>query len=230
MTRRRRAMFNENPKACVHTTVCGFINVLEWAKRTGVKKVIYPSSGSVYGNTSLPQREDMQPHPTNLYGISKLFCEFIAEKYSKDIPSVGLRIFAGYGPGEEHKGRIASVVTLFLNSLLKNERPVIFGDGSQKRDFVYIDNIVEATLRSAEDHVRGIINVGNGRSYSFNEVLSMLNNMLNKRIEPLYVDKPTNYLENTLADITKMKTTLGIEPLSLEEGLRRYLSYRGLIS
>jgi UDP-glucose 4-epimerase len=228
-------LFNENPNvrefsrllavaptnACVRATVSGFVNVLEWAKRMDVKKVIYPSSGTVYGNTSLPQREDMLPRPVSLYAISKLFCEHIAEIY--DVPSVGLRIFTGYGSGEKHKGKFASVITLFLNSLLRNERPVVFGDGSQKRDFVYIDDIVEATLRSAEDQVRGIINVGSGRSYSFNEVLDMLNSMLGKKIEPIYVNKFANYRERTLADITKMKAILGIEPISLEEGLKRYL-------
>jgi len=223
-------LFNENPKLCIHTTICGFVNVLEWAKRAGVRKVVYPSSGSVYGNTPLPQREDMQPHPTNLYGICKLTCELIAEKYSKDVPNVGLRIFAGYGPGEAHKEKIASVVTLFLNSLLKNERPVIFGNGLQRRDFVYIDDIVAAILGSTENHIQGVINVGSGCSYSFNEVLDMLNSMLNKKIEPIYIDKPINYLENTLADITKMKAILKIEPIPLGEGLKRYLYTKRLIN
>ena len=100
------------------------------------------------------------PKPTNLYGKCKQICEYISYIYS--VPTVGLRIFAGYGPEEDHKGRIASVVTLFLNSVLKEESPIIYGNGCQRRDFVYIDDVTDAILNSAEEHIRGIINAGSG--------------------------------------------------------------------
>lgn len=216
-------LFNKNPRARIHSTVCGFVNILEWGKRVEVKKLIYPSSGSVYGDAPPPQSENVPPKPKNLYGICKLTCELLAKKYS-EVPSVGLRIFAGYGPGEEHKGDFSSVITLFLNSILKNEPPVVYGNGTQSRDFVYIDDVIGSILTAAEREVNGeIINVGSGKAYSFNEVVSTINHLTGKNIEPVFVNKPANYLENTLADVKRMKELLGVNPLDLEEGLKRYL-------
>jgi len=216
-------LFNENPEKCLTETIVGTRNVFEYAKNTGVKKVVFPSSSSVYGNTSLPQSETTFTVPTNLYGIAKLSCEHIARLYSDAVPSVGLRIFAGYGPGEAHKGNIASVITLFLECITKNSKPIIFGDGTQSRDFVYIDNILEAALKSLENNYTGIINVGSGESHTFNEIVLLINTLLDKNVQPHYVEKPTLYFEHTLADITKMKNVLEISPISLEEGLKRYL-------
>uniref|UniRef100_A0A7C5UVG1 NAD-dependent epimerase/dehydratase family protein n=1 Tax=candidate division CPR3 bacterium TaxID=2268181 RepID=A0A7C5UVG1_UNCC3 len=224
-------LFNRDPVSCFHTTVCGFLNILEWAKKRNIEKLIYPSSGSVYGNTSLPQSEDMLPKPVNLYCVAKLACETLAKNYFNEVPSVGLRIFAGYGPGEEHKKDFASVITLFLRSILNNQAPVIYGDGTQKRDFVYIDDVINSIIASVKEGVKNtIINVGSGKSYSFNEALDILSSILGKTIKAIYINRPTNYLENTLADITKMKKILKISPLSLEEGLKKYLTYEELIS
>jgi UDP-glucose 4-epimerase len=224
-------LFNRDPVGCFHNTVCGFLNILEWAKKRNIEKLIYASSGSVYGNTPLPQSEDMTPKPVNLYGVAKLACETLARNYFNEVPSVGLRIFAGYGPGEEHKGDFASVITLFLRSIMSNQAPVVYGDGMQKRDFVYIDDIIDSIIASAKEEVKNtIINVGSGKFYSFNEVLNILSNILNREIKVIYVKRPTNYLENTLADITRMKKMLGINPISLEEGLKKYLFYKGLIN
>jgi len=216
-------LFNKNPRARIHSTICGFANILEWGKQIGVKKLIYPSSGSVYGDAPPPQSENVPPKPKNLYGICKLTCELLAKKYS-EVPSVGLRIFAGYGPGEEHKGDFSSVITLFLNLILKNEPPIVYGNGTQSRDFVYIDDVIDAILSAAERDVNGeVINVGSGKAHSFNEVVSIVNHLTGKNVEPVFVNKPANYLENTLADIKRMKELLGVNPLDLEEGLKRYL-------
>jgi len=220
-------LFNTAPVTCVDITICGFLNVLEWARDVEVKMVVYPTSGSVYGNTPVPQSEEDQVLPMNLYGISKLACEHIARLYCKQLKIVGLRIFAGYGPGEEHKGDFASPVTIFLNSMTKNERPVVYGNGTQSRDFVYIDDVVDAIIRAAERNVAGTINVGSGKSYSFNEVIDCINQCLGRNIKPVYVDKPINYLEKTLADTTKMKKMLRTNPLDLKEGLRKYLHAMG---
>jgi len=215
-------LFNKNPTKRVQETLFGFTNIMELARALGVKKVVYPSSGSVYGNIPIPQSEDMTPKPANLYGVCKLACEKKAKLYD-DVPSVGLRIFAGYGPLEDHKGEIASVVTLFLKAILRDERPVIYGDGNQRRDFVYIDDVVDAILRAAENNVAGVLNVGSGENYSFNEATDLITNLLGKNIMPLYISKPDNYLENTLADTKEMNEHLEINPLTLKEGLSRYL-------
>jgi len=139
-----------------------------------------------------------------------------------------LRIFAGYGPGEDHKGYYASPITLFLKAIANNERPTIFGDGSQTRDFVYIDDIMKAMIKAVENPFAGTVNVGSGVLHSFNDVASILNRKLDKRIEPTYVPKPHNYLERTLADVTRMKTVYEIEPMKPEDGIDEYcnkLSY-----
>jgi UDP-glucose 4-epimerase len=107
-------LFNKSPSKCLKDTIVGTANVFEYAKRFGVRKIVYPSSSSVYGNTPLPQSETTPTLPTNLYGVAKLTCEHVARLYLDAVPSVGLRIFAGYGPGEAHKGEIASVITLFI--------------------------------------------------------------------------------------------------------------------
>jgi UDP-glucose 4-epimerase len=114
-----------------------------------------------------------------------------------------------------------------LKSIVNNKRPVVYGNGTQSRDFVYIDDVVEAAIRSVERDVVGIVNVGSGKAYSFNEVICCINQSLDKNIEPTYVDKPVNYLERTLANTTKMKEVLGLTPLDLREGLHRYLQNIG---
>jgi UDP-glucose 4-epimerase len=222
-------LFNNDPISCTHITICGLVNILEWAKDVNVRKLIFPSSGSVYGRIPLPQSEDMNPRPVNMYGISKLTCENIIEKYSDDISYVILRIFAGYGPGEEHKKEFASVITLFLNDIVNDKSPIMYGDGSQKRDFVYIDDIIEAIVRATETVKNEIINVGSGKAYTFNQVVDMINHFLGKNVKPVHINKPRNYLENTLADVRKLQTLLDIKPLDLKDGLIRYLSYKGLL-
>jgi len=221
-------LFKEDYEKMFRETISGFINIMELAKSKAVTKVIYPSSGSVYGRTPPPHSEMSIPQPVNLYGIAKLTCEMIAEFYRDAINSVGLRIFAGYGPGEEHKGNIASPITLFLRAIMRNKRPVVFGDGTQSRDFIYIDDIIKAIIRAAERETPPIINVGSGKSYNFNYVIKLINELLEKDIKPIYVPRPRNYLERTQADITLMKRFLEINPIGLEDGLNRYLKVIGL--
>jgi UDP-glucose 4-epimerase len=221
-------LFNKNPSACVNVTVCGFVNLLEWAHKVGVKKVVFPSSGSVYGSTSPPQSEDAVVQPMNLYGVAKFTCENIARLYGSLVQTAGLRIFAGYGPGEEHKGSFASPVALFLGAIAKGEKPVVYGDGSQSRDFVYIDDVVEAAMKAAESNFTGVVNVGSGKSHSFNAVIGLINEVLCKNIEPLYVNKPAKYLERTLADTRKMFELLNIRPLDLKEGIQKYAQTIGI--
>lgn len=132
--------------------------------------------------------------------------------YDNNLDYVAMRIFAGFGPEENHKGEIASVVTLFLNKILNNESPIIWGDGSQTRDFVWIEDIVDALINVTFKDFTGILNVGSGKSISFNEVVKLINKALGKNIKPLYVKKPVNYLENTKSDITLLKKIIGREP------------------
>lgn len=215
-------LFRENPTKCLLEAINGFTEVLEFAKKHQAKKLIYTSSSSVYGKTPTPQSENSPTQPTNLYGAAKLVCENIAQ-HTPDVKSVGLRIFAGYGPGEEHKGKIASIVTLFLYNILSRKKPIVYGDGSQKRDFVYIDDIVDALIISGETNVEGIINVGTGQSYSFMELLNVLMERLGNRLTPIFVPKPEGYFDRTQAEVSKMKNCLEIKPITLKDGLEQYI-------
>lgn len=216
-------LFKKSQNKCLEDTIVGTANIFEYAKLYGVKKVIYPSSSSVYGDTPLPQSETTPTFPTNMYGVAKLACEHIARLYADCVASVGLRIFAGYGPGESHKKEIASVITLFMKAIAYDSNPLIFGDGTQSRDFVYIDDIVEAVLKSVEGNFVGTVNIGSGRSETFKEAVDLINSLMGKNIDPVYVEKPSHYFEHTLADTKKMREWFGLSPLSLENGLQRYL-------
>ena len=203
-------------------SILGFLNMVKLAETMSVDKLVYPSSGSVYGHSKPPQKEKNELLTTNLYGVGKIACENIASVYNK-INSVGLRIFAGYGPGEDHKKKYASPLTLFLKSISKDKSPLVFGNGKQSRDFVYIQDIIKCLIFSAEKKTPKILNVGSGKSYTFIEVIEKINQQLKKNIEIKFVKKPVNYLENTKADISLMKKYLKIKPLSLDEGLKLYM-------
>lgn len=217
-------LYRKDPQKCFETTTVSMINVLRYAKANGVRKIVYPSSGSVYGRASPPQKETTIPKPTNLYAVAKLACEQMIDGTEEPPPTTLLRIFAGYGPGEAHKGQIASPVGLFLKSIASNERPVIYGDGLQSRDFIHISDVVRIMMRAAETSKTGIVNAGSGKSHTFNEVVAMLNARLEKSIKPLYINKPINYLEQTLADTSVMQEAFGVSPMSLEDGIDQYCS------
>ena len=150
-------------------------------------------------------------------------------EYINDVNSIGLRIFAAYGPGEEKKQNLSSVINLFLNDVLKNEIPVIFGDGTQTRDFIYIDDVITAILNSAEISQQGIINVGSGNSISFNQIIEKIGIHTGKKINPQYVKKELSYVENLQADTQLMKSILNINPISIDSGITKFAKYLKII-
>jgi UDP-glucose 4-epimerase len=149
----------------------------------------------------------------------------MAKLASDKVPSIGLRIFAGYGPGEETKGEIASVITLFAKAMMNDDRPSIYGSGEQKRDFIFIEDVLDATLKAADANYTGVVNVGSGESHSFNEIVDIINKFLGKKVKPLYVNKPKKYLERTLANRKKQDQILGLKPKALEAGINTLLNY-----
>jgi len=217
--------FNRDPEGSILSTLRGFYNIIKVSKMTGAR-VIYPSSGTVYNYEGHKQRESDIPNPPNLYGITKVWAETLMR--SSGIESTGLRIFAGYGPHEERKGDLASVVTLFLNDLLENKAPTIWGNGNQKRDFVYVNDIIKAfmTLIKKDYWTYPIINIGSGTSTSFSDLVEILSKSLGKNITPLYVPRPSNYIEATEADISIMRNHLEIDPIPLGEGVKKLTEYR----
>jgi ADP-L-glycero-D-manno-heptose 6-epimerase len=198
---------------------------LEWEA-----KVIYASSAGVYGNSEPPMVEDRGLEPENIYGFSKLMMDRIASDYMRRYPEmriVGFRYFNVYGPREAYKGKTASMIYQLAVKMMRGERPRIFKWGEQKRDFVYIKDVVKANLLALEKDVSGIFNIATGRARSFNEIIEILNRELGTNLETEYFDCPYDfYQEYTEADISKARRELGYEPeYSLEEGIKDYLTY-----
>ena len=218
-------LFKKTPEKCFYETIWGMYHMLNFAKEYGIIKVVYPSSGSVYAGNKLPHSEQKYPKPLNLYASAKIACESLASTFQKYVKSTGLRIFAGYGPGEEKKGNFASVVCLFIRDIMNDKKPIVFGDGNQARDFIYIDDVINAIIKAAEVDYCGIINVGTGVATSFNKLIELINNILGKSIQPVYVPKEKGYVETLQADITLMKKLLEINPIPLEEGLKHFIEY-----
>ncbi len=219
-------LFNRTPEKCFNETVFGLYNTLEFAKKNPcVKKVIYPSTGSLYAGNNPPHKENIYTKPRNSYAWAKASCESLASSYSDFVKSIGLRIFAGYGPGEEWKKDFGSILYLFIRDSLNENPPVIFGDGNQTRDFVYIDNIVEAIVKSSQIDYTGIVNVGTGIPVSFNNLLEIIQKETGNRIPPKYIKKDQNYVENLKADTGLMKKLINIEPIPVEEGIKKFVGY-----
>lgn len=216
-------LFNNNLTESINTTIRGFLNCINWSLHNHVKKIIYASSGSVYGNTKEVCSETTTPSPINAYGKAKLVCEYIAKLYGEMIPMLGLRIFAGFGPQEDQKGEFASVITLFYRQLLEGRRPIIYGNGLQSRDFVYIDDIVSVLMTVMHDNTLGVLNVGSGKSTTFNQVMATLNTCLNLKINPQYIKYPPNYLLHTKADIINMEKKYP-DITSFRDGITKYIS------
>ncbi len=189
--------------------------------------VVYASSAGVYGNSPAPNRVGDGEQPANVYGFSKLMMDHLAREFVRSRPAmqvVGLRYFNVYGPGESRKGRMASMIWQLGRQLLAGERPRLFKHGEQRRDFVYIDDVVQANLRALAAGTSGVFNVGSGRARSFNDVLAILGRVLGVRADVEYIDNPWSFFQtHTEADITDTAAQLGYQPrFSLEAGIERY--------
>jgi len=174
-------LFRKAVAATVSEAISGFVNVAEFAKRQRADLLVYPSSGTVYRFG--PRGTAVGLQPPNMYAAVKLAHETIADLYKGEVAVRGLRIFMGYGPGEEAKGPIASPVCLFLRDVLAGRAPEIWGNGMQSRDFVYIDDAVDAILNSHKLAGRhAIIDVGTGRSTTFRDAVSMISRALDRDV------------------------------------------------
>ena len=191
-------------------------------------RVVYASSGATYGAASGVNREADEAAPANVYAFSKVIMDNLARRAAADEPEwkiVGLRYFNVYGPREAHKGVPASMILHLSRQIKEGKRPRIFKHGEQKRDFVYVKDIVEGTLLALEAKESGIYNLGSGQARSFNELIAILNKSLGTDYEPEYFDNPhAHYQNHTEADLSKVREALGYEPqFSLEAGVADYM-------
>jgi UDP-glucose 4-epimerase len=208
----------------------GFVNTVDQARQDGCDTVVYAMTSSIYGSRTEPSAETLPVEANTGYEASKLARERYAEYFQRyhDMTMAGLRYFSvyqGYGGAEAHKDDFANVISQFADDVADGESPVLYGDGSQTRDFTHVDDVVRATVLAAEHELGGIYNVGTGEQYSFNDVVERLADILGNDVEPEYVENPIDedvYVHDTLADASKIHDATGWEPeVDFEEGLRR---------
>ncbi|MGI8890444.1 MAG: ADP-glyceromanno-heptose 6-epimerase [Chthoniobacterales bacterium] len=213
----------------VHDNVESFRRVLSFA-RPNRTRIVYASSAATYGAASGVNLETDAAAPANVYAFSKAIMDNLARRAATDDPDwkiVGLRYFNVYGPREAHKGMPASMILHLSRQMTEGDRPRIFKHGEQKRDFVYVKDIVQGTLRALEAKESGIYNLGSGQARSFNELIAILNDSLGTKFEPEYFDNPhAHYQNHTEADLTKVRKALGYEPqFPLETGVADYMKW-----
>jgi UDP-glucose 4-epimerase len=213
------------------TNVNLLLRVLEAAARSGPpKRIIFPSSSTVYGEGPPPWKEDsILAAPVNWYAASKATSELLCKHYSRyrNIETVSLRIFCGYGPGEQHKGKYASPPSLFIKEMISGRAPELWGNGTQERDLVYVDDIMESLILAATSSLDGeTLNVGTGSSISFLDLVGQINELLGSNILPKFVHPlMSKYLLKTMADTSKTERILEFHPkTSLREGLTKTIA------
>lgn len=199
----------KDPISSNEVNVTGTLNVLVTARDTDVKKVVFSSSSSVYGDTpTLPKREDMPPNPLSPYAITKMtgeyYCKVFQELY--DLQTVSLRYFNVFGPRQNPDSQYAAVIPKFTTAILNDESPVIYGDGEQSRDFSFIKHVVDANILSCESDKTGVFNVACGRRITINELVNLINEILGKDIKAKYINTRPGDIKHSLADISKART------------------------
>lgn len=219
------------PRLNHDANVNGTFNVLMAAREARVKRVVYAASSSVYGGTTqLPKTEDLCPAPLSPYAVAKLvgeyYCQVFAQSYGME--AVALRYFNVFGPRQDPTSAYSGVISKFITSLLAGERPVIYGDGEQTRDFTYVDHVVDANLRAAQiAEANGeVMNIGTGHKLTLNQLLAMLQRVIGTKIEPRYEPPRSSEPRDSQADISRARHLIGYQPfVPFEEGLKRTVAW-----
>jgi len=222
----------EEPRQTHIASVDGTFSLLDAARRNNVRRVVYAASSSAYGDQpTLPKVEHMLPDPLSPYAVAKLVGEYYCQVFTRvyGLETVSLRYFNVFGPRQDPGSQYSGVVSRFISTLLSDERPVIYGDGEQSRDFTYIDNVVFANMRaaSAADASGKVINVANGQRITLNELLAELKDLTGKQdVTAEYREPRVGDVRHSLADITLAQQFLGYESkVDLREGLQRTIDW-----
>jgi nucleoside-diphosphate-sugar epimerase len=222
----------DNPSETHDACVNGTFNLLNTAKENGVKRVIYAASSSAYGDQpTLPKVETMRPEPLSPYAGAKLMGEYYCQIFNRvyGLESICLRYFNVFGPRQNPSSMYSGVISRFIDALMKDQTPVIFGDGEQTRDFTYIDNVVDANIRASQTSkgIGKVMNAANGELISLNELLEVLKKITNKPdVKAEYQPMRKGDVKDSQADNTRAVDNLGYEKLvGLEEGLRNTIDW-----
>lgn len=217
-----------NPIATNQSNVTGFLNILTAAKEAGVKRLVFASSSSVYGDSQiLPKKEEVIGRPLSPYAVTKLVDELYAEVFSRIyfMEIIGLRYFNIFGPRQNPNGPYAAAIPNFLQASIDNTKVKIFGDGNQTRDFTYINNAVKANILALfcknPDATNSIYNIAVGESISLNKIIEIISEISGRSIDKIYENERAGDIRNSLADISKAATALNYSPeKSIYKGLK----------
>ena len=220
-----------DPLTPIAVYVTGTLNLLEAAARAGTGRFVSASSSSVYGDTPvLPKHEDLTPDPLSPYAVAKLTGEQYCKVYSRihGMPTVSLRYFNVFGPRQDPNSPYSAVIPRFVRAMASGERPVIYGDGEQSRDFTYVDNVVSANLLAAFSDRAGdaTINCACQERTTLNRLVDVLNRLLGTDIDPIYTEAREGDVLHSLAELSRARELFEYEPVvGLTEGLRRTVAY-----
>ena len=216
-----------NPIETNAANIDGTLNVLVAARDAKVRRFVYAASSSAYGESpTLPKSETMPAVPISPYGVTKYVGELYAQVFGRvyGLENASVRYFNVFGPRQDPTSQYSGVLSRFMLAVLREEPPVIFGDGEQSRDFTYVDNVVDETLRACEagEASGKVFNGGTGARITLNEVVKLLEKIAGKKIRAKYEPPRTGDILHSQADISLARQVLGYEPKVLfEEGLRR---------
>ncbi len=219
-----------DPRTTLDVGLSGTLNVLLAARDAGCRRVVFASSSSVYGdNAEMPLHEALSPRPLSPYAISKLAAEQLCGTFFRlyGLETVALRYFNIFGPNQDPDSEYAAVIPRFMASIQAGERPTIYGDGEQTRDFVYVDNVVDANLLAAAvpGAAGGVYNIASGRAISVLHVATLIGELMGRPVHVAHVDPRPGDIKHSLADITAARQVLGYEPtVDFEEGMARTLA------
>jgi UDP-glucose 4-epimerase len=228
-------MHEEDDLGACSFTLMGYKTVMEAVRRCGVRKVVWASTSAVYEGNPVPYDEGMALRPPDSKAGCKHWCELEARRYSEryGITSIGMRPFSVYGRGEDSKRGYANVISLFAWAMMHGERPEVWGDGKQTRDYIYVTDAADAFIRALEaDIPTQQLNVGTGIETTFNDVIRMIAEELGIEANPTYVPVPIRiYAERLWADMTQAQSVLGFRPkVTLREGIRDVINYARSLS
>jgi nucleoside-diphosphate-sugar epimerase len=220
-----------DPHAYNRVNIDGTLNMLEASRKNKVKRFVFASSSSVYGQVNMfPEKESFTPCPISPYALSKLAGEYYCRIFSLHfgLPTIALRYFNVFGPRQGLDDEYAVVIPKFINCLLTNQQPPIFGNGKQSRDFTFVQNVVEANLLAAKTakEICGVFNVAAGKDTTVLDLVRILNKILGKEIKPLLLDRRPGDVFRTLADIKASAKVLKYKPsVNFENGLKITVDY-----
>lgn len=205
----------EEPATVTAVNATGTAKLFEAAVDAEVEKTVVASSAAIYGDDpELPKQEDMPPAPQSPYALSKQYTERLARQLGTyhDIETVALRYFNVYGPRQDPDGDYAPVIPAFIDLMSQGERPTIYGDGEQTRDFVFVGDVARANLLAAESEYEGVLNIASGERTSINDLVDQVNEILGANLDPVYEDERPGDIRHSVASIERARDAIDYEP------------------